>query len=54
MFIHDMMVKAYRWQYLASGVQQSCLAEVLKAMVTPAQMERIGAALGPIMAHVGG
>ncbi len=54
MLIHDTMLKAYRWQYLASGVQQSRFAEVLKAMVTPAQMERIGAALGPIMAHVGG
>jgi hypothetical protein len=53
MLIHDTMLKAYRWQYLASGVQQSRFAEVLKAMVTPAQMERIGAALGPIMAHVG-
>ena len=54
MLIHDTMLKACRWQYLASGVQQSRFAEVLKAMVTPAQMERIGAALGPIMAHVGG
>jgi len=54
MLIHDTMLKAYRWQYLASGVQQSRFAEVLKSMVTPAQMERIGAALGPIMAHVAG
>ena len=26
---------------------------VLKALVTPAQMERIGKALAPILAHVG-
>jgi hypothetical protein len=53
MLIHDTMLKAYRWQYIASGVQQSRFAEVLNAMVTPAQMERIVAALAPIMAHVG-
>ena len=53
LLVHDTMLKAYRSQYLASGVQQSRFAEVLKSMVTPAQMERIGAALGPIMAHVG-
>ena len=27
--------------------------EVLKALVTPAQMDRIGKALAPIIAHVG-
>ena len=53
MAIHDTMLKAYRWQYLASGVMEPRFMDVVKAMVTPAQMERIGAALGPIMAHVG-
>jgi hypothetical protein len=54
MRIHDTMLKAYRGQYITSGVQRTRFAEVLKAMVTPAQMERVAAALGPIMAHVGG
>jgi len=54
MRVHDTMLKAYRGQYIASGVQQSRFVEVLGSMVTPAQMERIVAALGPIMAHVGG
>jgi hypothetical protein len=49
--IHDVMLKAYRWQYIVSGVQELRFAEVLKALVTPAQMQRIGTALAPILAH---
>ena len=33
------------------GAQEPRFAEVLKALVTPAQMERIGEALAPIVAH---
>ena len=51
--IHDVLLKAYRWQYIVSGVQEPRFGEVLNALVTPAQMERIGKALAPIMAHVG-
>ena len=39
---------AYRWQYIVSGVQGR-FSEVLGRMITPAQFERIGAALAPIM-----
>ena len=51
--IHDVLLKAYRWQYIVSGVQEPRFVEVLKALVTPPQMERIGKALAPILAHVG-
>jgi hypothetical protein len=51
--IHDVLLKAYRWQYIVSGVQEPRFIEVLKALVTPPQMERIGKALAPILAHVG-
>lgn len=51
--IRDVMLKAYRWQYIVSGVQEPRYGEVLKALATPAQMERIGKALAPILAHVG-
>ncbi len=51
--IGDVLQKAYRWQYIASGVQEPRFVEVLKALVTPAQMERIGKALAPILAYVG-
>jgi hypothetical protein len=51
--IGDLLLKAYRWQYIVSGVQEPRFGEVLKALVTPPQMERIGKALAPIVAHVG-
>ena len=51
--IHDVLLKAYRWQYIVTGVQEPRFAEVLKALVTPAQMDRIGKALSPILARVG-
>jgi hypothetical protein len=51
--IQEVLLKAYRWQYIVSGVQEPRFVEVLKALVTPPQMERIGKALTPILAHVG-
>ncbi|HET6828338.1 MAG TPA: hypothetical protein VFH35_06650 [Ramlibacter sp.] len=51
--IRDAFLKAYRWQYIVTGVAEPRFAELLKAMVTPVQMERIGAALSPILAHAG-
>jgi len=50
--IHDVLLRAYRWQYIASGVEEARFTDVLKALVSPAQMERIGKALAPILAHV--
>jgi hypothetical protein len=48
--IEETFLRAYRWQYVVSGAQEPRFAEVLKALATPAQMERIGAALAPIAA----
>jgi hypothetical protein len=44
------VLAAYRWQYIVSGVQISRFGELLNGMITPAQRQRIGAALAPIMA----
>lgn len=44
------LLRAYRWQYIVSGVQEPRFAEVLGSMITPEQGERIGTALAPIMA----
>jgi hypothetical protein len=44
------VLAAYRWQYIVSGVQIPRFGELLNGMITPAQGERIGAALAPIMA----
>jgi len=44
------MLKAYRFQYIVSGVQDERFRKILRGMITEAQFERIAAALGPIMA----
>jgi hypothetical protein len=49
--IGDVILKAYRWQYIASGAQEPRFVEVLTELVTPEQMGRIGAALTPIVTH---
>ncbi|WP_457096406.1 hypothetical protein [Lysobacter sp. P5_B9] len=41
---------AYRWQYIVSGVQEPRFQKILGDLVTPAQMQRIGTALAPLMA----
>ena len=43
------MLKAYRWQYIVSGVQDPRFQAILGDMITPAQGERIGRALAPIV-----
>jgi hypothetical protein len=44
------LLRAYRWQYIVSGVQDPRFQKALGSLITPAQFERIGAALGPILA----
>ena len=45
----DTMLKAYRWQYIVSGVQDERFQKILGGMITEAQMQRVGNALAPIM-----
>jgi len=47
------VLKAYRWQYIVTGVREPRFADVIRELATPAQMDRIGAALAPILAHAG-
>ena len=42
------VLKAYRWQYIVSGVQEPRFTDLLGSMITPEQLQRIGAALAPI------
>ena len=51
--LRDGVLKAYRGQYIVSGAGEPRFGEVLKALTTEAQMQRIGHALAPIAAHVG-
>jgi hypothetical protein len=46
------LLRAYRWQYIVSGVQNDRFLKILGDMLTPAQMGRIVAALAPIMGEV--
>jgi hypothetical protein len=52
--IRDVVLQAYRWQYIVSGAQDPRFGAVLAELTTPAQLQRIGAALEPIVAHVDG
>jgi len=47
--IRSVVLGAYRWQYIVSGVQNRRFAELLTSMTTPAQMARIQTALAPIV-----
>jgi hypothetical protein len=43
------VLKAYRWQYIVSGVQDGKFLGVLASMVSQPQLERISGALAPLM-----
>jgi len=47
--IGDGILKAYRWQYIVSGVQDPRFTGILAELVTDEQMHRITAALAPLM-----
>jgi hypothetical protein len=46
--IRSVLLAAYRWQYIISGVQHAHFGRLLTSMTTPAQMARIQAAVAPI------
>jgi hypothetical protein len=47
--IRALLLRAYRWQYIVSGVQHPHFGRLLTGMTTDSQMQRIQAALAPIM-----
>ena len=44
------LLRAYRWQYIVSGVMEPRFQAILGSLVTTPQMQRIESALAPIMA----
>jgi hypothetical protein len=46
--IHDGVLKAYRWQYIVSGVSEARFQKVLFSLIDEAQGARIQAALAPL------
>ena len=51
--LQDQVLRAYRWQYILSGVEERRFQRVLRAMITGEQMGRIEAALAPLIASAG-
>ena len=47
--IEKVLLGAYRWQYIVSGVRHPHFGRLLTSMTTPAQMMRITTALAPIL-----
>ena len=47
--VRALVLKAYRWQYIVSGVKDGQFVATLGRLVSPAQLERVGAALAPLM-----
>ena len=48
--VGDAFLRAYRYQYIVSGVQDKRFNDILGGMITAAQGERIAKALEPILA----
>lgn len=51
--LRAVVLKAYRWQYIVSGVQDPRFMDILGDMITPEQAQRIGNALAPIVEQTG-
>ncbi len=47
--ILDTILKAYRWQYIVSGVKQGRFVAMLNSMIMPAQAQRVATALAPLL-----
>jgi len=47
--IRDTVLRAYRWQYIVSGVKHGRFVTMLNGMITPAQAQRVGTALAPLL-----
>ncbi len=50
--VRDVMLRAYRWQYIVSGVQVERFQAALAGKVSDEQMARIQDALAPLVEHV--
>lgn len=47
--VRDTLLRAYRWQYIVSGVQEPRFGGILTSLTTESQMARIQTALAPIL-----
>jgi len=49
--LRDRLLASYRWQYVVTGIQEPRFCGVLKDLLAPSQIQRLRAALAPIVAH---
>jgi len=47
--IRENLLKAYRWQYISSGVQHTKFAQILSELTSEQQMTKVVEALAPLM-----
>jgi hypothetical protein len=47
--IHAQVLKAYRWQYIVSGIKEPRFSDALLGMINEQQAKRVFEALAPIM-----
>jgi hypothetical protein len=47
--LHTVMLRAYRWQYIVSGIEQPRFFQLLTGLLTEAQMNRVTHALTPLI-----
>jgi hypothetical protein len=47
------LLRAYRWQYIVSGAGNERFGKLLAGMLEPHQLQRVDAALAPLVADVG-
>jgi hypothetical protein len=48
MQVNNTVLKAYRWQFIVSGVMEPRFQKILQALISEAQMARIQGALAPL------
>ena len=51
--VNDGVLRAYRWQYIVSGVRDARFSALLSSLLQPAQMQRVAQALAPLLDFVG-
>ena len=47
--IRETVLRAYRYQYIGSGVERTRFPRILESLISPSQLETILAALGPLL-----
>jgi len=47
--LRETILKAYRWQYIVSGVEEGTFVQLLQGMLTDSQLARVTNALAPLL-----